>query len=94
MAWSVGVIECDCYSAIVAAADRADKAAKLRLVRQEQIGGARVALVIEGETDEVTRGLGAAKQGAPEALTTTLVPNANTKVLALFDLPGGHFWRR
>ena len=41
MARSVGIIECNCYSEVLAAADRMDKAADIRLVRQEQIGDAR-----------------------------------------------------
>lgn len=94
MARSLGIVECNCYSEVLAAADRMDKAADIRPVRQEQIGDGRVALVVEGETDEVSRSLEAAKNGAPEALTATLVPNTSTKVLSLFDLPGGRFWRR
>ena len=94
MARSVGIVECNCYSDVVSAADRMDKAADVRLVRQEQIGDARVALVIEGETAEVSRALDAAKESAPEALSTTSIPNTSTKVLSLFDLPGGRFWKR
>lgn len=94
MAQSLGVIECDCYSDIVAAADRVDKAANVRLVRQEQIGGHQVALVIEGASDEVTRALNAASDGGPSTLKTTLVSNADPKVLGVFDLPGTRFWRR
>lgn len=94
MARSVGIIECDCYSDVVAAADRMDKAADIRLVRQEQIGDAQVALIAEGETEEVARALEAAKQGAPHQLTTRLIPNTSSKVLSMFDLPGGRFRRR
>ncbi|MBI2170962.1 MAG: BMC domain-containing protein [Chloroflexi bacterium] len=94
MAQALGIIECDCYSDVVAAADRADKAADVRLVRQEQIGGHQVALIIEGNSDEVTRALDAASQGAPSTLKTTLVTNADPKVVSVFDLPGSRFWRK
>lgn len=86
MARSVGVIEYNGYSDIVAAADRMVKAADIRLVRRENIGDAQVALIIEGDTNEVERALGAAKQGAPEALTTTLVSNVSSRVISVFNL--------
>ena len=94
MARSVGLIECNCYSDVLAAADRADKAADIQLVREELIGDARVAVVLEGETAEVERALEAAKQGTHEPFTATLVPNTDPRVLSVFDLPGGRFARR
>ena len=86
MARSIGVVECDCYSDVVGAADRLIKAADVRLKRREEIGDGHVALIIEGETDEVERGLAAAKDGAPESLWTTLVPNASNRVTGVFKL--------
>ena len=69
------------------------KSASVRLVRREYLGEGRVSLVVEGDTDEVERALEAAKTGAPASLTVTLVPNVDNRVLSLFDLPGGHWWR-
>ena len=86
MARSIGVIECNSYSDVVAAADRAVKVADIRLVRQEQIGDAQVAVIVEGETDEVSRALAAADNGAPDNLTTTLVTNISNKVASVFKL--------
>ena len=92
MARSVGIVECNCLADVVAAADRMVKTAAVRLVRRENIGDARVSLSIEGDTDEVERALEAAKQSAPAGLTTTLISNIDSRVLNLFDLPGGRFW--
>lgn len=86
MARSIGIIESSGYSAVVAAADRMVKAADIHLVRQEQIGDAQVALIVEGETEEVTRALEAAAQDDSAALTTTLVANVGSKVLSVFKL--------
>jgi|GEM_PF-1468740 microcompartment protein CcmL/EutN len=94
MARSIGVVECDCLSDVIKAADRMVKSADVRLVRQEQIGNSKVALVLEGETDDVERALAAAKEGMPPTLTTTLIPNIRGEVLNIFDLPGGRFWQR
>lgn len=92
MARSVGIVECDCLADVVAAADRMVKTAAVRLVRRDYIGDARVSLAIEGDTDDVERALAAAKQGAAAGLTTTLIANIDSRVLNLFDLPGGRFW--
>jgi microcompartment protein CcmL/EutN len=89
MARSVGIVECDCLSDVVSAADRMAKAADISLVRQIQIGNSRLALVIEGDTDEVQRALGSAKIESNPRLTTELVVNVEPRVLKLFDLPGG-----
>lgn len=94
MARSIGVVECDCLSDVITAADKMVKAADVRLVRQEQVGNSKVALVLEGDTDEVERALTAAREKAPETLTATLVPNIRQQVLSIFDLPGGRFWNR
>ncbi len=94
MARSIGVVECDCLSDVIKAADRIVKSADVRLVRQEQIGNSKVALVLEGETDDVERALAAAKEGMSSTLTTTLIPNIRGEVLNIFDLPGGRFWQR
>lgn len=92
MARSVGIVECDCLADMVAAADRMVKAASVRLIRRENLGDARVSLAIEGDTAEVERALSSAKQNAPAGLTTTLVSNIDSRVLNVFDLPGGRFW--
>ncbi len=92
MSRAIGVVECDCLADVVAAADRIVKSASVRLVRREYIGDARVSLTVEGNTDEVERALNAAKKDAPATLTTTLVPNIDSRVLGLFDLPGGRWW--
>ncbi len=94
MARSVGIVECDCLSDVVSAADRMVKAAEIRLVQQEQVGESKVALVVEGDTTEVERALEAAKAEAPANLTTTLVASIRPQVLNIFDLPGGRFWNR
>lgn len=94
MARSIGVVKCDCLSDVIAAADKMVKAADIRLVRQEQIGNSKVALVLEGDTDEVERALRAARENAPETLRVTVVPNIRQQVLSIFDLPGGRFWER
>lgn len=86
MAQSIGVVECNCYSDVVAAADRMVKAANIRLARQEQIGDAQVALIFQGEADEVARAVIAAKTGAPETLRATLIANVSTKVESVFRL--------
>ena len=86
MARSIGIIESNGYSDVVAAADRMVKAADIHLVRQEQIGDAQVALIVEGDADEVSRALEAAEQDAPTELTTTLVSNVGSKVLSVFKL--------
>lgn len=92
MARSVGIVECDCLADMVAAADRMVKSASVRLIRRENLGDARVSLAIEGDTAEVERALSSAKQNAPAGLTTTLVSNIDSRVLNVFDLPGGRFW--
>jgi microcompartment protein CcmL/EutN len=89
MARSIGIIECDCLSDVVGAADRMIKAADVRLVRQVQIGNSKLALVAEGDTAEIERALTAAKEGASASLTTELVSNVRPQVLNIFDLPGG-----
>lgn len=94
MARSVGIIECDCLSDVLTAADRMVKSADVRLVRQVQIGDSKLALVAEGDTDEIERALKAAREGAPEGLTITLVPNVRPQVLGIFDLPGGGILNR
>ncbi len=94
MARSIGIVECDCLSDVLSATDRMVKAADIRLLQQEQVGDSKVALVIEGDTNEVERALKAAKQEAPPALTTTLVPNVQQQVLNIFNLPGGRSWGR
>lgn len=94
MARSIGVVECDCLSDVIKAADRMVKAADIRLVRQEQIGNSKIAVILEGETDDVERALAAAKEGMPPTLTTSLVPNVREQVLSIFNLPGGRFWER
>lgn len=92
MARSVGIVECNCLADVVAAADRMVKTASVRLVRRDFIGDSRVSLSIEGDTDEVERALTAAKNDAPGGLTTTLISSIDSRVLSLFDLPGGRFW--
>jgi len=92
MARSVGIVECDCLADMVAAADRMVKSASIRLIRRENLGEARVSLAIEGDTAEVERALSLAKQNAPATLTTTLISNIDSRVLNVFDLPGGRFW--
>lgn len=94
MARSIGIVECDCLSDVVSAADRMVKTAEIRLVRQEQVGESKVALVVEGDTTEVERALEAADTDAPENLTTTLVASVRPQVLGIFDLPGGRVWNR
>ncbi|MBI2170961.1 MAG: BMC domain-containing protein [Chloroflexi bacterium] len=86
MAKSIGVVECNCYSDVVAAADRMVKAANIHLARQEQIGDAQVALIFEGDTDEVTRAAEAAKKTAPETLKATVIANTSSRVLSVFRL--------
>jgi microcompartment protein CcmL/EutN len=94
MARSIGIVECDCLSDVVGAADRMVKTAEIRLVRQEQVGESKVALVIEGDTTEVERALESANEDAPANLTTTLVASVRPQVLSIFDLPGGRVWNR
>ncbi len=89
MARSIGIVECDCLSDVISATDRMVEAADVRLLRQEQVGDSKVALVLEGDADEVGRALQAAKQGATPALTTIVVPNVQPRVLNIFNLPGG-----
>lgn len=89
MARSIGVVESDSLADVISATDRMVKAADIRLLRQEQVGKSKVALVLEGDADEVDRALKAAKQGAPLALTTNVVPNVEPRVLNIFNLPGG-----
>ncbi len=86
---SVGIVECDCLSDVVSAADRMVKAADIRLVRQVQIGNSKLAVILEGDTAEVERALEAASEGAPAELKTELVASVRPQVLSLFDLPGG-----
>jgi len=94
MASSIGIVECDCLSDVLSATDRMVKAADIRLLRQEQVGDSKVALVLEGDADEIDRALKAAKQGAPPALTTTNVPNVQQQVMNVFNLPTGRNWGR
>lgn len=94
MAHSIGIVECDCLSDVITATDRIVKASDIRLLRQEQVGDSKVALVLEGDADEVDRALKAARQGAPPALTTTLVPNVKQQVMNIFNLPAGRNWDR
>ncbi len=94
MARSIGIVECDCLSDVLSATDRMVKAADIRLLRQEQIGNSKVALVFEGDTDEVERALKAAKEKSPEGLTANIVSNVSDRVLGVFNLPGGAFWNR
>ncbi len=89
MARSIGIVESDSLADVISAADRMVKAADIRLLRREQVGKSKVALVLEGDTDEVERALKAAKQEAPPALTTIEVPNIQPRVLNIFNLPGG-----
>ncbi len=89
MAHSIGIVESDSLADVISAADRMVKAADIRLLRRDQVGRSKVALILEGDTDEVDRALKAAKQGSPPALTTIEVPNVQPRVLNVFNLPGG-----
>lgn len=94
MARTVGVIEGNTYADILSAADRAAKAASVRLVRYERIGEHHVAAILEGSAENVRIALDAAANGGKNGdLKIALLPNVPRRVLGKFKLPGGTFWR-
>lgn len=94
MARTLGVIESHTYSDVISAADRAAKAADVRLVRYEKIGEDHVAAIFEGSAENVRIALDAASSNGHNGnLTVTFLPNVPRKVLGSFKLPGGTLWR-
>lgn len=84
MARTFGVIEGSSYTAVLAATDRATKAADVSVKRYERVGEHDVATVIEGDTAEVQIALQAAKDSAE--VTTALLVNTGFRLRRAFGL--------
>lgn len=84
MARSFGVIEGSSYAGVLAATDRAVKAADVQVKRYERVGEHDVATVIEGDTADVQLALQAAKDSAE--VTTALLVNTGFRLRRAFGL--------
>ena len=91
MARSIGIVECDCLSDVLSAADRMVKTADVHLMRRIQLGHSQLALVLEGDSVEVERALATVRTDIAPQLTITLIANIHPQVLRVFGLPGGLF---
>ena len=90
MSRTFGVIEGSGYAAVIAAADRATKAADVRVVKYEKVGEHTVGTVLEGDTNDILIALGAIKNGNGRKdgqITTTILANRKRKLLSAFGLP-------
>lgn len=91
MSRTFAVIEGNSYAAVIAAADRATKAADVRVVKYEKVGEHAVATVLEGDAGDIQMALEAAKNGGnghPDGqLTMTVLASTNGKLLSAFGLP-------
>lgn len=90
MARTFGVIEGNSYAVVLAAADRASKAADVRVVKYEKVGEHAVAAVLEGDTGDIQVALDAAKVtngGGNGHLTTAVLAATKGKTLSAFRLP-------
>lgn len=61
---AIGLIETQGFTAVTAAADAACKAANVRLIAKEKLGGGYVTVIFEGDVAAVTAAVAAGKQAA------------------------------
>ena len=61
---AIGLIETQGFTAITAAADAACKAANVRLIAKEKLGGGYVTVIFEGDVAAVTAAVAAGKEAA------------------------------
>lgn len=85
MAQTFGVIEGTSYTAVLTAADRATKAADVRVVRYERVGEHDMAAIIAGETADIQLALQAAHD-SKDGVTTALLVNTGFRLRRVFGL--------
>lgn len=86
MARTFGVIEGSSYAGVLAATDRATKAADVQVVRYEKVGEHDIAVVLKGDTEDIRVALQVAA-GGDGGLTTAILTNTRYQLRRAFALP-------
>lgn len=85
MARTFGLVEGPSYTEVVAATDRATKAADIRVVRYERVGKHDMAVVLEGDREDIRLALQAV--GTGDSLSTAILANTRYQFRSAFGLP-------
>ena len=89
MSRTFGVIEGSSYAAVIAAAERATKAADVRVVKNEKVGEHAAAIVLEGDTGDIQIAMDELKNGNGQKdgqFTPTALASTKGKLLSAFGL--------